>query len=121
MDLYAKETFDVIIGSRLHNVKGMPFHRLLSNTITTFLVNARTSREIGDSQSGYRLIDRKVLEAFRITSNGFEAETEFLIKAASHGFRFGSIPIRTVYDGEQSHMTHFATTVNFVKVLFQDY
>ena len=121
IELYAKETFDVIIGSRLHNVKGMPLHRLLSNTVTTFLVNARTSRRIGDSQSGYRLIDRRVLEAFRITSNGFEAETEFLIKAASHGFRFGSIPIRTVYNGEQSHMTHFSTTANFIKVLFQDY
>lgn len=121
IELYAKDNLDVIIGSRLHNVRGMPFHRLLSNTITTFLVNARTSGNIADSQSGYRLIDRKVLEAFRIISNGFEAETEFLIKAASHGFRFGSIPIRTVYEGETSHMTHFSTTVNFVKVLFQDY
>ena len=121
IDLYSKENVDVIIGSRLHNVKGMPFHRLLSNTITTFLVSARTSAKIADSQSGYRLIDRKVLEVVRIDSNGFEAETEFLIKAASRGFKFGSIPMRTVYAGEKSHMTHFATTLNFIKVLFQDY
>jgi glycosyltransferase involved in cell wall biosynthesis len=119
--LYSPGEFDIIIGSRLHNRKGMPFHRVLSNTITTFLVSARTGKKIADSQSGYRLIDRKVLEAVRLKSSGFEAETEFIIKAAALGFRFGSVPIRTIYAGEKSHMTNFATTVNFVKVLFQDY
>ncbi len=119
--LYSSGEFDIIIGSRLHNRKGMPFHRILSNTITTFLVSARTAKKITDSQSGYRLIDRKVLEALRLQSLGFEAETEFIIKAASLGFRFGSVPIRTIYAGEKSYMTNFATTVNFIRVLFQDY
>ena len=119
--LYSSGGFDIIIGSRLHNRKGMPIHRVLSNTITTFLVSARTGKKIKDSQSGFRLIDRKVLDAVRLKSSGFEAETEFIIKAAAVGFRFGSIPIRTIYAGEKSHMTNFATTVNFVKVLFQDY
>ena len=121
VSLYSSGKFDIIIGSRLHDKKGMPFHRVLSNTITTFLVSARTAKKIADSQSGYRLIDRKVLESVRLQSSGFEAETEFIIKAAAHGFRFGFVPIETVYAGEKSHMTHFSTTVNFVKVLFQDY
>lgn len=121
IDRYLKNGFDVIIGSRLHSIRGMPFHRILSNTITTFLVSARTSKKIADSQSGYRLMDRKVLEVVRLESNGFEAETEFLIKAAAHRFKFGFVPVQTVYAGEKSHMTHFSTTVNFVKVLFKDY
>lgn len=119
--LYSSGEFDIIIGSRLQNKKGMPFHRVLSNTVTTFLVSARTAKEISDSQSGYRLVNRKVLESVHLTSLGFEAETEFIIKAAAHGFRFGFVPIRTIYAGEKSHMTNFSTTVNFVKVLFQDY
>ncbi len=119
--MYSSDKYDIIIGSRFHNKKGMPFHRVLSNTITTFLVSARTAKNIADSQSGYRLIDRKVLESVRLKSFGFEAETEFIIKAAAHGFRFGFVPIDTVYAGEKSHMRHFSTTINFVKVLFQDY
>jgi len=119
--LYSSGQYDIIIGSRLHNKRGMPLHRVLSNTITTFLVSARTAKKISDSQSGYRLINRKVLEFVCLKTNGFEAETEFIIKAASHGFRFGVVPIETVYAGEKSHMTNFSTTVNFVKVLFQDY
>lgn len=121
IELYASGRYDVIIGSRLHNFKGMPLHRVLSNTITTFLVSARTSRTISDSQSGYRMISRRVLEAVKFRSNGFEAETEFIISAAAHGFRFGFVPIETVYAGEKSHMTNFNTTINFVRILFQDY
>jgi len=120
-NLYETGKFDVIIGSRLHHKKGMPFHRVLSNTITTFLVSARTSLNIPDSQSGYRLIDRTVLNAVRLRANGFEAETEFIIKAAQCGFRFGSVPIETVYAGEKSHMTPWMTTTNFIKVLFKEY
>lgn len=112
---------DVIIGSRLHDTKGMPFHRLMSNTITTGLVKARTGAAVTDSQSGYRFITRRVLEQVRLSSSGFEAETEFLIKAAAKKFSFGSIPIATIYAGEKSSMTHLRTTVNFIKVLLRQY
>ncbi len=118
---FASGEFDILIGSRLHNMRGMPVHRKLSNTITTSLVNARTGAKIYDSQSGFRLIGKNVLKDVRLESTGFEAETEFLIKAAARGFRFGSVPIRTIYAGEKSAMTHAATTVNFIRVLFHDY
>lgn len=119
--LYAVRQYDMIIGSRLHNMKGMPVHRILSNTITTTLVRLRTSTSISDSQSGFRFITRRVLERIRLETTGFEAETEFLIKAARYGFSIGSLPIDTVYANEQSHMTHFSTTINFIKVLFKQY
>ncbi len=112
---------DVIIGSRMHNTKQMPFHRILSNTMTSALVRMRTGAAISDSQSGFRFITRAVLEHVRLESAGFEAETEFLIKAAARGFTFGSIPIDTIYAGERSHMTHVQTTVNFIKVLLKQY
>ncbi len=121
LDLYNVTHNDVIIGSRLHNKKGMPFHRILSNTITTALVKIRTGVNITDSQSGFRFIMRRVLEKVQLQSTGFEAETEFLIKAASSGFSFGSLPIDTIYSNEKSTMTHFATTINFLKVLLKQY
>ncbi len=121
LELYSLRRYDVIIGNRMHHPKGMPIHRLFSNRMTTFLVNARTGANISDSQSGFRLITAKVLERVRLSAKGFEAETEFLIKAASCGCTFGSLPIDTVYGGERSHMTPLQTTVNFVKVLFKEY
>ncbi|MDP1675226.1 MAG: glycosyltransferase family 2 protein [Bacteroidota bacterium] len=118
---YSQTKCDVIIGSRLHNKKGMPIHRVLSNTMTTGLVRLRTGANISDSQSGFRFITRRILEQIRLQSTGFEAETEFLIKAALIGASFGSIPIETIYAGEKSNMTHLQTTVNFIKALFRKY
>jgi len=37
----------------------MPFHRVLSNSITSALVSARTGIRIRDSQTGFRLIGRE--------------------------------------------------------------
>ncbi len=121
VNLFQLTHADVIIGSRLHNTKGMPFHRLVSNTITTALVRMRTGIRVSDSQSGFRMISRRVIENITLQSSGFEAETEFIIKAASAGFTFGSMPIDTIYAGEKSSMTHLRTTINFLKVLLRNY
>lgn len=121
VELYGLQQYDIIIGSRLHDKKGMPFHRILSNTITTFLVSVRSGVTISDSQSGFRLLSRRVLERVTTQAAGFEAETELLLRSAKQNFAFGSIPIDTVYAGEKSHMTHLRTTINFVKVLFKEY
>ena len=118
---YSVHHQDVIVGNRLGGKKNMPLLRVMSNTITTFLVKARTGALIEDSQSGFRCIASGVLRKIRITTDGFEAETEFLIKAAANGCSFGSIPIETIYAGEKSSMTHLTTTLNFIKVLFKQY
>jgi glycosyltransferase involved in cell wall biosynthesis len=121
IEMHLRTKWDVIIGSRLHNKQGMPIHRVLSNTITTGLVRLRTRAAITDSQSGFRFITCKVIGQMRLQATGFEAETEFLIKAAALGASFGSILIDTIYAGEKSNMTHLQTTVNFIKVLFKRY
>jgi glycosyltransferase involved in cell wall biosynthesis len=121
LDYFSLMKCDIIIGSRLHDKQGMPLHRIVSNTVTTFLVQARIGRKISDSQSGFRFIHRRVLEAIKLQSPGFEAETEFLIKSAALGFSFGSIPIKTIYTGGKSNMTHVQTTINFLRTLLKPY
>ncbi len=112
---------DIVVGRRSRIGTGMPVARILSNTITSALVGLRTGYRISDSQCGFRLIRRRVLDRVRLESSGFEAETEFLIKSARHGFRIEFAPIHTVYAREKSHMTHWTTTVNVLKVLFREY
>jgi glycosyltransferase involved in cell wall biosynthesis len=112
---------DIIVGHRTRIGTSMPVHRRLSNAITSFLVSARTGQRIPDSQCGFRLIGRNVLRAISMEYDGFEAETEFLIKAARAGYIIDSVPIGTHYAGENSHMTNWKTTVGFVKVLLKEY
>jgi len=112
---------DLILGYRNKIGSGMPLHRILSNTITSALVSARTGIRIRDSQTGFRLIARRVLASVEVHSDGYEAETEMLIRAARQGFRIAGIPVATVYDGAPSHMTHWRTTMQFLKVLLKEY
>ncbi len=112
---------DIVIGWRERIGTRMPVHRILSNTITSAMVSMRTGIKVRDSQCGFRLIKRSVIEKIQLESKGYEAETEFLIKSGRAGFTIDFIPIKTIYGNEKSYMTHWETTVNFVKVLFRDY
>ena len=111
---------DIVVGWRQRKGTRMPFHRRMSNTITSALVGIRTGIRIKDSQCGFRLIRKIVLEKVFTVSSGYEAETEFLIKAAKRGFRFAWAPVQTVYGEEKSYMTHWKTTVKFIEVLFKE-
>jgi glycosyltransferase involved in cell wall biosynthesis len=112
---------DIIIGWRERRGTRMPVHRRLSNTITSSLVGMRTGITIKDSQCGFRMIRRSVLERIQLESAGYEAETELLLKAARAGCSIDFVPVHTVYGNEKSYMTHWTTTRNFIKVLFRDY
>lgn len=110
---------DIVIGHRSRVGSSMPMHRRASNALTSLLVSARTGQRILDSQCGFRLIKRKVLSEVHVRSAGFEAETEFLLKAARRGFRISFVPIETIYNGQKSHMTNWKTTFNFIRVLLR--
>jgi glycosyltransferase involved in cell wall biosynthesis len=112
---------DVVIGRRNRAATSMPIHRKMSNSITSFLVSARAGAAIPDSQCGFRLIRREVLAAVSINSDGFEAETEFLIKCARKGYRIEFVPIETIYNGETSHMRNWTTIVSFVHTILREF
>ncbi len=121
LEAWESGRYDLILGYRHRIGSGMPIHRVLSNTITSALVSARTGVTIRDSQTGFRLIARHVLSAIEVQADGYEAETEILIKAARKGFRISSVPIATIYSGAPSHMTHWKTTKRFLQVLLREY
>lgn len=112
---------NLTLGRRKRLGSGMPLSRILSNSITSFLVSARTGVHIPDSQCGYRLIGREVCESIALESSGFEAETELLIKAAARGFQIAWVPVRTIYHGETSHMTYWDTTKRFLHTLLKEH
>jgi glycosyltransferase involved in cell wall biosynthesis len=112
---------DIIIGWREKAGTKMPVHRMISNTLTSVLVSLKTGMKIKDSQCGFRLIRKRILENIQLETRGYEAETEFLIKAARLKFKIEFVPVHTVYGSEKSYMTHWTTTMNFIKVLLRKY
>ncbi len=111
-----KENADIIIGSRMSGLKKMPFHRILYNKITSFLISVRIGQNVEDSQCGYRMIKRDVIKSISLKKKGFSYESEFLLKAGLKKFKIDSVNIETIYNNSKSSINPFLDTKNFILV-----
>ena len=118
IDEFKKDSADIVVGSRMNDVKSMPFIRLYTNKITSFFTSLFLSCKISDTQSGYRLIKTEVLRNINLLTNNFEIESEVLIKAGRKGFRIKEIPIRTVYlSNAKSKIKPLRDTLKFIRLI----
>ncbi len=110
---------DIIVGHRRKNPKLMPWHRILSNTITSIIISMMVRQYIPDSQCGFRLYSRRVLEQIHLTEERFHLESEILVRAGWKNFRIASVPIPTIYNNAGSAIRHLSDTLNFITVLWK--
>lgn len=110
---------DVIMANRTDRKKHMPVHRQLSNGITSVMVSLSAGVRIHDSQCGYRAARLDKLKGMILSENGFQLESEMLIKLGRMHARFQEIPIQTVYAGEKSAIHPFRDTIRFVTLFFK--
>jgi glycosyltransferase involved in cell wall biosynthesis len=114
-----KEDIGIIIGNRMADRRNMPFIRVLTNKFMSWLLSRIIKQRISDSQCGFRLIKRKVLEKLSLKTHKFEIESEMIIEAARIGARIESIPIQTVYLKERSHINPFVDTIRFFRFILK--
>jgi glycosyltransferase involved in cell wall biosynthesis len=113
----AEEGADIVIGSRMGDVKDMPWMRLWTNQTTSRVVSWLARTRIFDSQSGFRLFRAGVIREVEVTSGRFAGESEILIEAGRKGYRIAEVPISTVYFGtEGSKIDPFRDTVRFFRL-----
>jgi len=112
---------DIVVGTRRFDPRRMPLDRVLSNTLTSLIVSWRGGQRIPDSQCGYRLIRSRVTEDIDLTTRGFEAESELLIKAGRKGYKISSIPIETIYRDQGSAIRHIRDTVRFTRLILRSF
>jgi glycosyltransferase involved in cell wall biosynthesis len=114
----AEETHaGVVIGTRMQDTKTMPWLRYWTNRVTSWVTGKLARQHIPDSQCGYRLVARAVLPDLKLSTARFETETEMLIQAGRAGHRIVSVPVRTIYAGQTSHIRPGRDTVRFLKLI----
>ncbi len=105
---------DLVIGKRNFTIGVMPPHRILSNLISTGLLELKTGTRFKDSQSGYRAFRADLLKKILPRETGYVAETEMLIKASRLRAKVGWVDIPAIYGEEKSKMKNIETTIKFV-------
>ena len=89
----------MIIGNRMHIENGIPRYRYLPNCIGTRCFTWLTGQAILDSQCGFRLYTRSLLAALPVLTDGFEAESDLLLRAGRHSLRIEYVPVQPIYHG----------------------
>ncbi len=105
---------DIIIGSRLWDRAAIPRYRYIPNQIGIFCISKAAGCRIADTQSGFRLYRREVLERIVLGTTGFETETEALIRAGKAGFRIHSVPVSAIY--HRDYKTNFRPVRDFYRI-----
>jgi glycosyltransferase involved in cell wall biosynthesis len=84
---------DLIIGGRAHLFDAMLPRRRMANRFSAWAVAKASRTNIKDSQSGYRFYSQRVLREIKLRSDGFDMETEVIIRAGVRGLQIVQIPI----------------------------
>jgi glycosyltransferase involved in cell wall biosynthesis len=109
----------IVVGNRMIHTRDMPFVRLLTNRLTSWVTSKLARQNVPDSQCGYRLVRRDVLADLNPSTARFETETEMLIQAGRAGHHIASVNVRTIYGeaARRSHIHPLRDTVRFFKLV----
>lgn len=94
LEFLLKDEADLVIGSRFSKPTSATSRRnIAGNRLFNKLIRRLTGNAISDSQSGYRVMDSKVLKSMTLISAEYEIESEMLVKTVRKGFRIREVPI----------------------------
>ncbi len=97
---------DFLIGSRFQDRAKIPAKRWRTNALGTWTLGRIAGVTWEDSQSGFRMIRKKVLDRLDLHASGFAIEMEMAMKAADWKLHWAHIPIQAIYR-PGPHRSHF--------------
>ena len=105
----------LIIGAR--NYSEIPLRRRIPNLIGKALFSAAVGRDIPDNQSGYRMLDRVLMERMlQSEENGYQFEVEMIAVCVSEDWPIEWVRIPTIYGDEKSKQNPLDQIVGFPKM-----
>jgi glycosyltransferase involved in cell wall biosynthesis len=107
----------LFIGTRMHDVRHMPFVRRTVNRYMSRRISRLCGQQVPDTQCGYRMIHRTLVPHLLAGTSRFDYETEMLIIASRAGFRIASVPISTIYSDELSSIHPVRDTIRFFRLM----
>ena len=103
-----KEKSDVIIGSRMigKNRHNMPLQRRIANRIGSIITWFFFGVFIYDSQSGFKVLNKKTINSIQITFDRFEFCSEILGECYKHNLSIKEVPIGVHYSKHSLEKEH---------------
>ena len=110
---------EFVLGYRERS-NNMPILRRASNMITSAIVAFLTGVKIIDSQCGFRRYSLESVLDIDYIENGFQFESEVLIKCINKNSKIRQIKIETIYDkNNKSYIRHISDTLKFIRLIIR--
>lgn len=109
-----------LLGNRMLKRKNMPVVRVVTNKFMSWLISKITKQVIPDSQCGFRFIKCSALRKINLQTANYDTESEILIQYSRLGFKIESLPIKTIYKKEKSHINPFLDTLRFLRLMIKE-
>ncbi len=117
--LAAAENADLVVGNRMADVEKMPFARLWTNRVTSWIISRLAGVRVPDTQCGYRLIRREAWRGVKVESRNYDFEGETIVAVGRKGFRIASVPVSTIYGDEVSAINPVRDTIRFFRMAWR--
>lgn len=121
----SSEECDIVVGSRfLKKNDNIPKIRVVYNGISNIITNWFCEKWYSDTQSGFRMFNRRAIEKLDLQIDGFGYCSEMIIQAERKSLRIGEVPISVSYTdysmskGQDFFMGVVTATNLFWKLLF---
>jgi glycosyltransferase involved in cell wall biosynthesis len=120
--VWRRQSDRLVIGSRLHDRARIPRGRYFGNRTACFWISWAAGHPIADTQSGFRIYPRAVMEIALgecASCSGFTFESEVIIAAAHRGHRTLAVAIGACYpaDGRPSHYRAGRDTMKIIAMV----
>ena len=93
IDAHRETHADLIIGGRAHLFEQMLPRRRMANRFSALCISIASGASITDSQSGFRLYSAHLLRTVKLRTDGFDMESEVIVRAGRRGMGIVTIPI----------------------------
>lgn len=85
---------DIVVASRYFSTNGYPLNRLIFSRMYNFFNRLMFGIKIKDTQVGFQILKRKILDDLHLEFNGFVTNLEILVKAKKRGYKIKEIPVK---------------------------
>jgi glycosyltransferase involved in cell wall biosynthesis len=115
----AESGADLIIGGRSHLFAQMLPRRRMANRFSTWAIAKLSHTDITDSQCGFRLYTARLLRGVTLRAEGFDMDSEVIVRAGLSGFKVAMTPIDMGFvDGiSTSHYRAVADTLRIAATI----
>lgn len=106
---------DLVLGTRDHLFRDMGTVRRTSNRLSSWAISFAAGQSLSDVQTGFRLYSRELLTTIGFPGSRFEAESAVVVRAARHGLRIVTVPVRLGFaDGRTT--SHYRPLVDSLRI-----